>query len=115
MIARSVAPGDRVAIWAPETARWVVAALGAGATLVPVSTRLRGPEAADILARSRCRMLLTVGDFLGTDYVGMLRQTRRTLPKLQTTVVLDRALRPQPNFADSRWRSVKRPRSSSER
>lgn len=91
-MSRSLAPGDRVAIWAPNTARWVIAALGvlgAGATLVPISTRLRGPEAADILARSRCRMLLTVGDFLGNDYAGMLREAGRALPELRATVKLD--------------------------
>ncbi|MFI9633804.1 FadD3 family acyl-CoA ligase [Nocardia sp. NPDC051929] len=92
LLARSVRPGDRVAIWAPNTARWVTAALGvlgAGATLVPISTRLRGREAADILARGRCRMLLTVAGFLGTDYPGMLRESGCALPELHTTVVLD--------------------------
>lgn len=93
MMARSVVrPGDRVAIWAPNSARWVIAALGAlgaGATLVPISTRLRGCEAADLLVRSRCRMLLTSGDFLGNDYVGMLRESGHTLPDLRTTILLD--------------------------
>lgn len=92
VMARSVRPGDRVAIWAPNAPRWIVAALGvlgAGATLVPVGTRLRGPEAAGILARSRCRMLLTVGEFLGTDYPRMLRESGRPLPELRTTVMLD--------------------------
>ncbi|MFI5541270.1 FadD3 family acyl-CoA ligase [Nocardia sp. NPDC051900] len=92
LLARSVRPGDRVAIWAPNTARWVTAALGVlgtGATLVPISTRLRGREAADILARGRCRMLLTVAGFLGTDYPGMLRESGCALPELHTTVVLD--------------------------
>ncbi|MGW5139046.1 FadD3 family acyl-CoA ligase [Nocardia beijingensis] len=100
VLARSVRPGDRVAIWAPNTPRWIVAALGvlgAGATLVPIGTRLRGPEAADILARSRCRMLLTVGAFLGVDYPEMLRQAGRSLPELRTTVLLDEA------SEDSSW------------
>ncbi|MEU2037043.1 FadD3 family acyl-CoA ligase [Nocardia niwae] len=92
VMARSVRPGERVALWAPNTARWVIAALGvlgAGATLVPLGTRLRGPEAADILVRSRCRMLLTVGDFLGNDYPGMLRESECALPELRTVVSLD--------------------------
>ncbi|WP_040778540.1 FadD3 family acyl-CoA ligase [Nocardia pneumoniae] len=86
-----VQPEDRVAIWAPNGARWVIAALGvlgAGATLVPVSTRLRGREAAEILARSRCRMLFTVREFLGNDYPRMLRESRHTLPELRTTALL---------------------------
>ena len=45
--------------------------------LVPVNTRFKGPEAADILRRSRARALVTVTDFLGTDYVAMLRRRRR--------------------------------------
>ncbi len=47
-IAAGLRPGDRVAIWAPNTAHWVLAALGAsyaGAALVPVNTRFTGPEA----------------------------------------------------------------------
>src|SRR5262245_14933540 len=67
--------GDRVSIWAFNSAEWVVAVLGlwqAGAVLVPINTRFRGAEAADILVRSRARALVTVTDFLGTDYVDML-------------------------------------------
>src|SRR5438045_3022098 len=73
--ALGVHPGDRVAIWAPNCARWVVAALGvlgAGAVLVPVNTRFKG-DAAYILRKSGARALLLVADFLGTDYAGMLR------------------------------------------
>ncbi|WP_159840486.1 FadD3 family acyl-CoA ligase [Nocardia sp. CY41] len=99
VMARSVRPGERVAIWAPNTPRWVIAALGvlgAGATLVPLGTRLRGPEAAGILARSRCRMLLTVSDFLGNDYPGMLRASGSALPELRTVVFLDESRENRP-------------------
>ena len=78
--------GDRVAIWCFNCAEWVVAVLGifsAGAVLVPVNTRFKGAEAADILVRSRARVLVTVTDFLGTDYVAMLEAHR------------DRAARPR--------------------
>jgi HIP---CoA ligase len=76
LIARGVRPGDRVAIWAPNRWEWVVAALGtlgAGAWLVPVNTRFKGAEAADVLERAGVRMLFTVGEFLGTDYPAALR------------------------------------------
>ena len=56
LIADGIAPGDRVAVWCPNTAAWVLAALGsltAGATLVPVSTRFTGAEALDVISRSR--------------------------------------------------------------
>ena len=67
-----VQPGDRIAVWAPNLAEWAVAALGAhcvGAVLVPVNTRFKGREAVDLLAQSSARILFTVTDFLGTDYV----------------------------------------------
>jgi len=90
LVASGVAPGDRVAIWAFNSAEWVVAALGifeAGAVLVPVNTRFKGAEAVDILGRSRARVLVTVTEFLGTDYVAMLDGTGVDLPDLETVVV----------------------------
>ena len=71
--------GDRVAIWAPNCAGWIVAYLGlstAGAALVPINTRFKGAEAAEVLTRARARALVTVTDFLGTDYVAALRDSR---------------------------------------
>lgn len=68
--------GDRVAIWAPNVAEWVVAAVGAeaaGLVLVPINTRFKGEEAAYILERSGARTLLTVTGFLGIDFVGSLQ------------------------------------------
>jgi len=74
-IAAGVGQGDRVAIWAPNIAEWVIAGLGAvtaGAVLVPLNTRYKGTEAADIIRRSGAGVLLCVNGFLGNDYVGML-------------------------------------------
>ncbi|HRW36677.1 MAG TPA: FadD3 family acyl-CoA ligase [Aquihabitans sp.] len=88
-LAAGVEVGDRVAIWAPNCAEWVVALLGlqsAGAVLVPLNTRYKGAEAADILGRSRARVLVTVDGFLGNRYVGMLEG--HELPHLERIVVL---------------------------
>jgi len=90
LVVSGVTPGDRVAIWAFNSAEWVVAVLGifaAGGVLVPVNTRFKGPEAADVLSRSRARVLVTVTDFLGNDYVAMLANTGIELPALETIVV----------------------------
>jgi HIP---CoA ligase len=90
LVAAGIEPGDRVAIWAFNSARWVVAVLGlfqAGAVLVPVNTRFKGVEAADVLRRSRAKALITVTDFLGTDYVAMLGDTGIELADLTTVVV----------------------------
>jgi acyl-CoA synthetase (AMP-forming)/AMP-acid ligase II len=71
-----VVPGDRVAIWSPNTHHWVLGALGtlcSGATLVPVNTRFTGPEALDVIGRSGVSVLIVAGRFLGTDRLGALR------------------------------------------
>ena len=76
LIAGGVAPGDRVAIWSPNTHHWVLAALGAsyaGAAVVPVSTRFTGTEALDLISRSRARALFVTGPFLGSDRLAALR------------------------------------------
>ncbi|MGI9005147.1 MAG: FadD3 family acyl-CoA ligase [Streptosporangiaceae bacterium] len=75
LIGSGIEPGDRVAIWSPNSYHWVLAALGtlsAGATLVPVNTRFTGAEALDVIGRSRARALLVTGPFLGTDRLASL-------------------------------------------
>jgi acyl-CoA synthetase (AMP-forming)/AMP-acid ligase II len=91
-LAAGIEPGDRVAIWAPNVWEWIVAALGlqsAGAVLVPLNTRLKGREAGYILRKSRARLLLTVGEFLGMRYVDALRDEE--LPDLERIVALREA------------------------
>jgi acyl-CoA synthetase (AMP-forming)/AMP-acid ligase II len=71
---RGVAPGDRVAIWAPNSLDWVVAALGAvsvGAALVPLNTRFKSQEAAWILDRAGATTVFVSPPFLGVDYAAM--------------------------------------------
>jgi HIP---CoA ligase len=75
MVATGVRAGDRVALWAPNCAEWMLAALGAlraGAVLVPLNTRFKGGEAGYILRTSGASLLLTVRGFLGTDYPALL-------------------------------------------
>ncbi|MFJ2473649.1 FadD3 family acyl-CoA ligase [Streptomyces sp. NPDC087659] len=90
-VAVGVEPGDRVAVWAPNTLEWIVSALGAvsaGAVLVPLNTRFKGTEAAYVLARSRAKLLFVTGTFLGTSYVASLRRAAVELPDLEQVVVL---------------------------
>ena len=52
--------GDRVAIWASNGWRWVVAACGVwriGAALVPLATRWKAPEVGPLLQRTDARLL----------------------------------------------------------
>ncbi len=94
VVANGIERGDRVAIWAPNCAEWVIAALGAvgaGAVLVPLNTRFKGAEAAYILRRSGARLLFTVEGFLGTDYPRLLDEAvaaGEPVPDLERVVVL---------------------------
>ncbi|MBI2710130.1 MAG: AMP-binding protein [Actinobacteria bacterium] len=89
-VAAGIEPGDRAGLWAPNGHEWIVAALGlvaAGGVLVPLSTRYKGTEVADILRRSRTRMVVVVGELLGTRYPEML--DGHDLPDLEAVVVLE--------------------------
>jgi len=102
LVASGIQPGDRVGIWAFNSREWIVALLGifqAGAVLVPINTRFKGKEAADIVARGRVRALVTVTDFVGTDYVGMLGDAGVALPDLETVVIA----RGGPSGSGVRW------------
>ena len=77
LMATGVQPGDRVAVWLPNTVHWLVAALGAhsaGASLVPMNTRYTGYEALDVLQRTGARVLFLPDRFLGSDYLAALRE-----------------------------------------
>jgi acyl-CoA synthetase (AMP-forming)/AMP-acid ligase II len=80
LVASGIEPGDRVAVWAPNLVEWIVSALGVhsvGATLVPVNTRFKGAETEHVLQRTRARLLLTVGEFLGVDHLALLGDRSR--------------------------------------
>ncbi|GAA2638471.1 FadD3 family acyl-CoA ligase [Dactylosporangium fulvum] len=81
LAARGVGKGDRVALWAPNSWRWIVAALGivtAGGVLVPLNTRFKGAEAGYILRRGGARLLLVEDGFLGNRYVESLTAAAET-------------------------------------
>lgn len=82
------APGDRIALWAPNSTRWAVLALAAhtvGAVVVPLNTRMRAPEAAARLALTRCRVVFVEDAFLGLGFVGALR----AVPGTETVEIVD--------------------------
>jgi acyl-CoA synthetase (AMP-forming)/AMP-acid ligase II len=95
LVASGVDTGDRVALWVPNSADWIVTSFGvyyAGAVLVPLNTRYRGEEAGHILRTSGARLLFTVGSFLDVDYVASLSGVAG-LDALAETVLM-----PSPEF-----------------
>ncbi len=89
-LANGILRGDVVAIWAPNRREWIAAALGAqmvGGAILPLNTRLKGREAADILRRSRARVLISPGTFLGIDFPALLKD--EALPDLRSHLTFE--------------------------
>ena len=70
-----VQAGDCVALWLPNLPAWLAAFFACarlGAIAVAVNTRFRSHELADILHRSRSRVLVFWPEFKGIDFAGIL-------------------------------------------
>ena len=89
-VARGLEPHDRVCVWAPNSLDWVVAALAvsyAGGTLVPVNSRYTGHEAADIVDRTKARIVVVADGFLDRTQIADLRAAS-DLPHVREVVDL---------------------------
>lgn len=109
LIASDIQAGDTVAIWAPNCWQWVVASLGAlraGARLVPVNTRFKGPEAAYVLDKASVKLIFVCNGFLDTDYAHALTPEVAGYPLPDLAEVIDFSL-------DDETGSDPRPRSAS--
>jgi acyl-CoA synthetase (AMP-forming)/AMP-acid ligase II len=94
-IGLGIEPGDRVGLWAPNTAEWILSALGilgAGAILVPLNTRWTGEEIAYALEKADASALFVAQGFLGGDQVGSVREAGPALRCLGTIVTLEGAV-----------------------
>ncbi len=70
-------PGDRIGIWAPNCAEWVLtmfAAARAGLILVNINPAYRTSELEYALRLVGCRALVFSAAFKGSDYLAMLRE-----------------------------------------
>jgi fatty-acyl-CoA synthase len=92
LMARGVAKGDRVGIWAPNRFEWVVAQYATariGAILVNVNPAYRRSELEYALTRSGISVLLLAARFRDADYVEMLEDVRGRCPELREAIVLE--------------------------
>jgi fatty-acyl-CoA synthase len=92
LMARGVAKGDRVGIWAPNRFEWVVAQYATariGAILVNVNPAYRRSELEYALTKSGISMLLLARGFRDADYVEMLDDVRERCPDLREAIVVE--------------------------
>jgi fatty-acyl-CoA synthase len=76
LLSLGLRPGDRVGIWSPNNAQWVVtqfAAAKTGLVLVTINPAYRPPELEHALTAVGCRALVVAPRFRDTDRLGMLR------------------------------------------
>ena len=74
--ARGIVRGDRVGIWSPNRAEWLVtqfATARIGAILVNINPAYRQAELEYALNKAGVRMLITATRFKSSDYLGMLQ------------------------------------------
>ncbi|HUB97597.1 MAG TPA: AMP-binding protein [Stellaceae bacterium] len=102
LVALGLEPGERIGIWSPNTAEWVLtqfATAKAGLILVNINPAYRLVEVEYALNKVECRALVTAHAFRSSDYVGMLRELApeiaqsapgglkaRRLPSLETLI-----------------------------
>jgi fatty-acyl-CoA synthase len=77
LLARGIDKGDRVGIWAPNCAEWVItqyATARVGAILVNVNPAYRTHELAYVVRQSGLRLLVSAESFKTSDYRGMIAE-----------------------------------------
>src|SRR3954452_8689372 len=92
LMAAGLETGDRLGIWAPNFAEWVLvqfASAKVGAILVNVNPAYRTSELEYALDQSGCRMLIAARDFKESDYVAMVEEVRPNVEALERVVHLD--------------------------
>ena len=86
--------GDRVGIWAPNCAEWVLlqyATAKIGAILVNINPAYRSHELAYVLRQSGVRLLVSAESFKTSDYRAMIDEVRGSLPALERVIYLGSA------------------------
>ncbi len=92
LLARGIAKGERVGIWAPNRYEWVVtqyATARIGAILVNVNPAYRARELQHAVNQSGLRLLLHARRFRSTDYGAILDSVRHRCTALEQVVILD--------------------------
>ncbi len=91
LLAAGIRARDRVGIWAPNCAEWVLLQFGTakiGAILVNINPAYRGHELAYVLGQAGVRLLVSAQSFKTSDYRAMVGEVRDGLPGLERVIYL---------------------------
>ncbi len=110
LVALGLEPAERIGIWSPNNAEWVMAQFAtakAGLILVNINPAYRLAELEYALNKANCRALITAARFKSSDYLGMLGELApelagcipgelhaARLPELRVVVALGEERRP---------------------
>ena len=91
LLAMGIAKGERVGIWSPNCAEWVLvqyATARLGAILVNINPAYRSHELQYVLKQSGIRLLVAAPSFKTSDYATMIDEVRGDCPTLEDVVLL---------------------------
>src|SRR6266487_4176024 len=91
LIAAGIEAGDRVGIWAPNCAEWVLlqyATARMGAILVNINPAYRSHEFGYVLRQSGVRLLVSAESFKTSDYRAMIGEVSGELDELERVIFL---------------------------
>ena len=89
LLALGLQRGDRVGLWSPNYAEWVItqyATAEIGVVLVNINPAYRTHELAYALNQSGCRALIAAPSFATSDYRTMTEAVRAEVPSLEFTI-----------------------------
>jgi fatty-acyl-CoA synthase len=93
LLAKGIAKGERVGIWSPNRAEWVLlqyATARIGVILVNINPAYRSSELEYVLNQSGIKMLVSALSFRGADYKQMTEEVAANCPELQEAIYLDK-------------------------
>ena len=93
LLALGLEPGDRIGVWAPNCAEWVVAQFATarvGLILVSINPAYRTSELEHVLNKVECTALITATRFKSSDYLEMLRSLAPELDRDEVLLHSDR-------------------------
>jgi fatty-acyl-CoA synthase len=91
LLEAGIQTGDRVGIWAPNCAEWVLmqyATARIGAILVNINPAYRGYELGYVLRQSGIRLLISAESFKSSNYRAMIGEVSGDLPVLERVIYL---------------------------